>query len=91
MPALCPIVCRGGRIFKKGKAQTMKKQYSNLEVIIDAARTDSEVRYNYETEQATVYARTEDDAERGIADLEARGVLQAAADPDDEDAEQAAQ
>lgn len=66
----------------------MKKQYSNLEVIIDAARTDSEVRYNLETKQATVYARTEDDAERGIADLEARGVLQAAAEPADDVSEE---
>ena len=75
MPALYPIICKGERIFKKGKAQTMKKQYINLEVIIDAARTDSEIRYNLETEQATIYASTEADAERGIADLEARGVL----------------
>lgn len=61
------------------------KQYSNLDVIIDQHRK-SEVRYNLESDTATVCAQTGADTERGIADLEARGVLhEGTDDPDDID------
>ena len=50
------------------------KEYSNLVVIIDQSRK-SEIRYNLESDTATVYAQTEAGAMRGIAGLEGRGVL----------------
>ena len=50
------------------------KRYKNLTVNIDPA-SKAEVHYSYMTKHATITAQTPDDVERGIADLEARGVL----------------
>lgn len=49
------------------------RNYENLTIIRNADR--NEVRYNFLTDQATLYARDEISVKRGVADLEARGVL----------------
>ena len=51
-------------------------EYSNLKIIIDPTG-ENEIIYNYQTGQATVYAKTEDDVPRCVAELEARGLLKA--------------
>lgn len=58
--------------------------YKNLSIITNEGKR--EVQYDTETGHATIYAQCEDDIKAGIADLEARGVLEkekAEADGDD--------
>jgi hypothetical protein len=49
-------------------------KYTNLDIIIDASK-DNEIRYNFESGRATVYAKTEADAQRGVEALQKRDLL----------------
>lgn len=71
----CDITIITNKIqYANGKVIKMKK-YSNLDVIIDEGIEKNEVRYNFDTGIATVYARSEEDAERGIEILNEKGML----------------
>lgn len=49
-------------------------KYTNLDIIIDATKSN-EIRYNFESGRATVYAKSKDDARRGVEILKKRGLL----------------
>lgn len=49
-------------------------KYTNLDIVIDEAK-DNEIRYNFESGRATVYAKNENEARRGVEMLEHRGLL----------------
>jgi len=60
------------------------RYYENLDVYVTDLKP-AEVSYNLETGKATIIAATEADVEKGIADLEARGIDLGAAEPDEAD------
>ena len=49
-------------------------KYTNLDIIIDEAK-DNEIRYNFESGRATVYAKNENEARRGVEMPKKRGLL----------------
>ncbi len=48
--------------------------YTNLTVTIDETK-ENEIRYNLETQQATIRAKSEKDVKTGIAILKGKGLL----------------